>query len=102
MSDKPIRDCYAAILKDVINAIKEDPMLQSSLTPEQIETLEEVVNSKQKWKKNLERKGITNDNYASMGYMDISNFQGGYESGAHHPVRAFDIANNAFGGVLHR
>jgi hypothetical protein len=42
MSDKQIRDCYATILKEVVNAIKEDPMLQTSLTPEQIDNLEEV------------------------------------------------------------
>lgn len=42
MSEKLIKECYATIFKDVINSVKEDPMLQSILTQTQIESLEEV------------------------------------------------------------
>lgn len=42
MSEKLIKECYATIFKEVINAVKEDQMLQSILTQTQIESLEEV------------------------------------------------------------
>lgn len=76
MSDKQIRDCYSNILKEVINAIKEDTMLQTSLTPEQIDTLEEVACLHEKWKKNLEKKGLLQDNYMNASYFELTNSQG--------------------------
>lgn len=42
MSDKQIKECYAQIFKEVINAIKEDPMLQTTLTQAHIDELEQV------------------------------------------------------------
>lgn len=43
MTEKQIKECYATIFKEVINAVKEDPMLQANLDQTLIESLEEVA-----------------------------------------------------------
>jgi hypothetical protein len=43
MNDKAIRECYAKIVKDVIEGLKEEAEIVSQLSHEQIAALEEVV-----------------------------------------------------------